>query len=93
MTAWANSTRAQRLPGNWQTLRRRILARDKGICQLRLPGCTHRATDVDHIDNRDDHGDGNLQAACSPCNQAKNLLTRPKPPSTRRPVEQHPGLR
>jgi hypothetical protein len=94
VTGWVNSTRSKRLPGNWRrTIRPRILARDHHLCRIRLPGCTHDATDVDHIGDPDDHSDANLQAACSWCNQQKNLLTRPKPPSTQRPAVKHPGLR
>jgi 5-methylcytosine-specific restriction endonuclease McrA len=69
-----------------------VLERDGYQCQVRLPGCTAIATDADHIGDRMDHRLENLQAACSHCNQRRNILTRPKPPSRKRPTERHPGL-
>jgi 5-methylcytosine-specific restriction endonuclease McrA len=51
--------------------RQRILARDGYRCQLRLPGCTGRATHVDHIVPRGVGGtddDSNRRAACAACN-------------------------
>ena len=62
----------------WRNLRRLILARDRGVCQLRLDGCTHRATQVDHVVSLLRHGSSrdplNLQAACRSCNVAKRNL-------------------
>jgi 5-methylcytosine-specific restriction endonuclease McrA len=54
-------------------IRRAVLTRDKGVCQLRLKVCTYTATQADHIRPRATHGDGldNLQAACAACNRAK----------------------
>lgn len=92
---WHNSTRTATLPANWKTLRLRILRRDRWLCQIRFEGyCTVKATDVDHIGNRLDHRPSNLQASCGPCNQHKNVLTRPTPrrASERRAPEAHPGL-
>lgn len=54
-----------------------VLARDKGLCVLRLPGCTLRATLADHRANRGSGGSKvldaieNLIAACVLCNGAK----------------------
>lgn len=92
MPAWENSTRAQRLPPDWRKRRQHVLDRDGHQCQLRLPGCTHDATEVDHITPGDDHSEGNLRAACRNCNAAANYATRPKPPTINRQPEQHPGL-
>jgi 5-methylcytosine-specific restriction endonuclease McrA len=89
---WQGSTRAYRLPGNWKRLRASILDRDGGVCQIRLPGCTGLATEVDHIRPGDDHSESNLRAACQSCNQRANIATRPRPPSEKRPRERHPGL-
>jgi 5-methylcytosine-specific restriction endonuclease McrA len=92
MGGWANSTRSRRLPPDWRSIRRRILTRDQHLCRIRLPGCTHQATDVDHVVPGDDHSDTNLQAACLPCHLKKTVAERPKPPTTQRPAEKHPGL-
>ena len=95
--AWDTSDRRARLPRNWPTLRRAILKRDRGVCQLRHPGCLIRATEVDHIVAGDNHAPGNLRALCSSCHkgvtavQAKTaqaaVRTRGK-----RDAEPHPGL-
>jgi 5-methylcytosine-specific restriction endonuclease McrA len=65
--AWPNgSTRA------WRKIRERILKRDSYRCQLKLPGCTFKATAVHHIYGRQITGDNPqyLQAACQSCNSA-----------------------
>ena len=66
--------------GKWQTVRKRILERDRHECQVRLPGCTHVATTVDHITPVSWGGEWyeptNLRAACSPCNTALSHLAR-----------------
>ncbi|MGH3793304.1 MAG: HNH endonuclease [Pseudonocardiaceae bacterium] len=61
------------------------------ICRIGLPSCTITATEVDHIIPGDNHDDSNLRAACHHCNQRANI-TRPRPPSMRRPAELHPGI-
>jgi len=59
----------------WHATSKRVLERDNFVCQIRLPGCTHRATVADHIVEREDGGADleltNLQAACRRCNVAK----------------------
>jgi 5-methylcytosine-specific restriction protein A len=61
----ARGTTKQRGYGSdWQRLRKRILARDP-ICTW--PGCTERATDVDHIVSRRKGGsedERNLRGLC-----------------------------
>lgn len=63
-------------PPGWKAQRKRVLARDEYLCQLRLSGCTGDATDVDHIvenwKRQRPATDDELQAACSHCNQLKN---------------------
>jgi 5-methylcytosine-specific restriction protein A len=53
----------------WQQLRKRILTRDKGLCQVCLAeGKFRPARDVDHIVHKADGGtddDTNLQAICA----------------------------
>ncbi|MGH2596125.1 MAG: HNH endonuclease [Actinomycetota bacterium] len=57
----------------WKTVRLRILARDGHLCQIRAPGCTGDATDVDHIVAPPAGGSrydpSNLRAACGHCNR------------------------
>lgn len=70
--------------GPWRRIRKRILERDRWICQLRLPGCTTHADAVDHIVEPSKggawHDERNLQAACKPCNTRKsNGVTQPPP--------------
>lgn len=58
----------------WRKRRQIILQRDGFRCQLRLPGCTGKATTVDHIKPKADGGGDeatNLVAACARCNVAK----------------------
>jgi 5-methylcytosine-specific restriction endonuclease McrA len=59
----------------WQAVRRLVLDRDCGVCQIHGDKCKRRATEVDHIVNVDDGGarldPANLRAACKSCNVAK----------------------
>jgi 5-methylcytosine-specific restriction protein A len=59
----------------WKPLARKVLERDGYVCQIRLPGCTGRATAADHVVEWRDGGAkydmANLQAACAACNTAK----------------------
>lgn len=58
----------------WRRVRLRVLERDHGLCQVRLPSCTTTAEHVDHIvpwrlggavyDER------NLRGSCQRCNTA-----------------------
>lgn len=59
----------------WRKQRKRILARDRGLCQMCLrAGRVTAATEVDHIVNKASGGsdaDTNLEAICSPCHAIK----------------------
>ena len=59
----------------WRRVRRKVLKRDSGICQIRGPHCRVTATAVDKIRPAAQGGDGfdpdNLQSACAPCHAAK----------------------
>lgn len=59
----------------WQQQRKRILSRDKGLCQVCLKlGKFRPARDVDHIVHRGNGGaddDANLQSICPKCHAAK----------------------
>ena len=67
---WDRSTRASRLPGNWGTLRRKVLERDNYRCTwvvVTREGryrCERKATEVDHIQRGDDHSLENLRGLC-----------------------------
>ena len=96
--AWSSSTRAQRLPSNWQAIRRQILARDHHTCQAHThtPDCDGRATEVDHIAPGDDHRLENLQGLSQPCHLAKTRAEdaarrQSARDQARRPQEDHPG--
>jgi 5-methylcytosine-specific restriction endonuclease McrA len=58
-------------PPGWQRTRRRILARDRGVCWIcRKPG----ADTLDHLVPRSQgggHGDANLRAAHRSCNSQR----------------------
>jgi 5-methylcytosine-specific restriction endonuclease McrA len=62
--------------GRWQALRAAVLARDGHVCQLRLPGCTSRATIADHITLRgrgpDTESLNNLRAVCANCHNRRH---------------------
>lgn len=49
--AWATSNRRRRLPSNWATIRRRVLARDGYQCRVTVNGarCTASASEVHHL--------------------------------------------
>lgn len=79
---WAGSTRRARLPGNWRTIRARVLERDGGRCYI----CKGLGADgVDHVVAGDDHRD-----APPFCHRKKTADERPR---NSRSTERHPGLR
>lgn len=59
----------------WRKLRKRILVRDRYLCQVCLAlGIVTPATQVDHIANKAAGGtddERNLQAICDPCHASK----------------------
>lgn len=79
-------------------LREHILARDSRWCrklgawvphcQIRGPGCTHRATHVDHVVSPLEGGSWfdppNLRAACASCNKRKGSRRDPYPTNPQR---------
>lgn len=73
--------------GPWQRIRKQVLERDQYLCQIRYPGCTRRATQVDHIYPVAEHGPtfdpALLRAACRHCNNARNRKNPIPPPSRR----------
>ena len=69
--------------GPWKQVRLAVLERDSYRCQIRLPGCTFKATQVDHILPVKDHGPtfdpALLRAACQSCNLARHSKQTPSP--------------
>jgi 5-methylcytosine-specific restriction protein A len=91
--AWKGSTRKDRLPANWRSLRKHILERDGFVCHV-----CHRigADNVDHVIAGDDHSETNLAAIHEvPCHRQKSSREgAAKRKTTKRPKdERHPGLR
>jgi hypothetical protein len=65
--AWSTSNRKSELPPNWEALRREVLARCGGRCEvLKKDGsrCRDKARDVDHIQRGSDHRTSNLRGIC-----------------------------
>lgn len=98
MMSGFTSNQSLRSRGVPTRLRRRVLARDHGRCQMRGPDCSGVATVVDHIQPVAEGGTDdleNLQSACDPCHdpktqteakRAREKLGRKRPPPRR------PGL-
>jgi 5-methylcytosine-specific restriction endonuclease McrA len=84
-----------------QARRRRVLARDGWLCQLRYPGCLITANTADHIvpvalGGAEDIE--NMQAVCQPCHAVKTQAEAQagraaKRQALRLPVEAHPNAR
>jgi 5-methylcytosine-specific restriction endonuclease McrA len=98
--AWASSNRKDELPGNWLSIRRRILARDGYACQWAMDSgdaCRASANQVDHIEPGSDHRDENLRALCKWHHDRKSaqegVAARKPRPSQRRKPEPHPAFR
>jgi len=54
----------------WRRARKTQLERDSYRCQLQLPGCTHRATTVDHITQAaNDPAHRHLRSLCESCHR------------------------
>lgn len=98
--AWAASNRKETLPGNWRALRSAVFQRDGNRCVIiKASGrrCWDRATDCDHIGDRDDHSIENLRSLCSWHHQRRssqqgNAARAEKAKILLRPKERHPGL-
>lgn len=64
---WANSDRKSRLPADWPLLRRVVIERAGGRCEvIKRNGrrCWDDGVDVDHKVAGDDHSLANLQLIC-----------------------------
>lgn len=66
----------------WRRLRLVILERDGWECRIRAPGCTTKATEVDHIIPLSADGPpydpANLRASCERCNRSRGGRTGAK---------------
>lgn len=95
---WQGSNRRAQLPPDWASrIRPMVLERDGQQCAIYDDGvrCTYRATDVDHIGDKNDHSPQNLRAICDwhhkKRSSAQGNAARKRIPEKRRP-EPHPGL-
>lgn len=96
---WESSDRRSRLPPNWDSLRRAVLIRCGGRCEmLKKSGqrCWDKATDVDHIRAGDDNSLENLRGICTwhhrKKSSAEGLAAQADLRSIlHRPAEKHPG--
>ena len=64
---------------HWRTVRPRVMLRDGGLCQLKLPGCTIYATAVHHLlapPAGHPFAADNLAASCRSCNTAERNMRR-----------------
>lgn len=96
---WTTSNRKTELPREWATLRKRVLARDGGVCQARDSQdrlCGAPANQVDHISRGHDHTLTNLQALCCWHHARKSSTeghaARAPRPRQARAAERHPGI-
>jgi 5-methylcytosine-specific restriction protein A len=98
---WSGSTRRSTLPASWPKIRNHVLKRDGRVCQIRGPMCITLATEVDHVNSRDDHDVRNLRAVCQACHQdrsssqggtAAGQARRALLAARKRPPEGHPGV-
>lgn len=96
--AWHTSDRKDRLPPNWEAIRRQVKTRAKGRCEAteHAKGCGGWGRDADHITPGDNHTLTNLQWLSGPCHRAKTARESAARNQARkqariRPKEQHPG--
>jgi 5-methylcytosine-specific restriction protein A len=95
---WAGSTRAARLPVNWDELRAARLDYDQHRCTWYDHGqrCTNEATEVDHRKPMtDDHRLEALRSLCTPHHSRKSSAEGNAARwkfTEKRPKPTHPGL-
>lgn len=104
MPGWEGSSRKASLPSDWEARRRKVIARDRGLCQwLDDEGsaendsgeriCGKTGTDVDHAGRRDDHRLSMLRLLCARHHNRRSAQQGGQSfiPLRRRP-EKHPAL-
>lgn len=97
---WETSKRKSTLPSNWPQLRRIVLDRCGGRCEvIKKDGrrCWDRATDVDHITPGTDDSLENLAGICTWHHRRKSSREGNEAQAAlramlRHPIEQHPGV-
>ena len=101
VTGWyvRPSTRKATLPDDWEQLRAATFRRDRHRCQhVRYDTgkkCLKRATDCDHVGDRNDHRIENLQSLCSWHHKQKTSSQGGTAAAARRKQPQkqkHPGI-
>lgn len=104
MPGWEGSRRKESLPSDWAQRRKKVIARDKGICQWLddegtarndsdEPICGAPGTDVDHAGHRNDHRLSQLRLLCSKHhNRRSGQQGGESYIPQRRPPERHPAL-
>lgn len=99
--AWAGtSDRKARLPSNWSSLRRAVMDRCGGRCEvLKKDGsrCRDNATDVDHVVAGDNNSMANLRGICAWHHARKSSQEGVTARRERREIlyrkpETHPGI-
>ena len=101
---WKGSQRKEELPKDWPAIRAEVLERDGERCTWKMHTgrrCSQKATDVDHVGDKHDHGTKgnrpNLRSLCAhhhlqhTAQQAGDAASARKARSNR-PPEEHPGL-
>jgi len=93
------SGRSSPLPSNWRFTRGHILKRDGYRCTVIREDtgkrCTEKATDVDHINDPDDHTYKNLTSKCSWHHDQKTAGqggSSTKAAKAKRQPKSHPGV-
>lgn len=92
--AWGGD-RPQLSP-EWRRMKPKILARDNYTCQLRWRDCTGKATEVDHIVNRDAGGQDTMengQSLCHTCHAKKTAIESRKKRKANKEACIHPAFR
>jgi hypothetical protein len=97
--SWETSDRKSRLPDDWPQLRRIVLTRCEGRCEIiKANGkrCWDKAVEVDHKIAGDDHSLANLQGICSWHHARKSSREGREAYAAKRalrfrPAEPHPG--
>lgn len=92
---WQGSRRREQLPPDWKRIRVTVLERDGYRCTESTEDgrCIERATDVDHLEDPQDHSLSNLGSKCGPHHDKKSARQGGLAGARlHRPKEPHPGV-